>query len=256
MLILDTLYYDRVDNMLEVSGVTNQIGGLMAVNQVNLKVEEGKIVGLVGPNGAGKTTLLNIISGLSRPTQGRVTFQGENITGWKPEQICRKGIAKTFQHAHLFPELTANESVMVGAIFGNSHPVSLDEGRKIAENLLDFVGVVKEKQEMLIRNLNAVELKRVQLARALASKPKLLLLDELTTGLTPKESNEAIELIRKIRDDGVSILIIEHVMRVITGVSDKIVVLDHGEKIAEGRPYEVMNNQRVIETYLGDIDAF
>jgi branched-chain amino acid transport system ATP-binding protein len=144
----------------------------------------------------------------------------------------------------------------VGTIFGNSHPVSLDEGRRVAEKLLDFVGFAKEKQDILIRNLNVVELKRVQLARALASKPSLLLLDELTTGLTPKESNDAIEMIRKIRQEGISILIIEHVMRVITGVSDKIVVLDHGEKIAEGRPYEVMNNQRVIDTYLGDIDAF
>jgi branched-chain amino acid transport system ATP-binding protein len=241
--------------MLEVAKVTKQIGGLMAVNRVDLKVGEGKIVGLVGPNGAGKTTLLNIISGLSRPTQGSVIFKGENITGWKPEQICRKGIAKTFQHVHLFPELTARESVMVGAIFGNSHSVSLDEGREAAEKVLDFVGVAKEKQEMLIRNLNVVELKRVQLARALASKPQLLLLDELTTGLTPKESNDAIELIRKIREAGIAILIIEHVMRVITGVSDKIVVLDHGEKIAEGRPYEVMNNQRVIDTYLGELGA-
>jgi branched-chain amino acid transport system ATP-binding protein len=242
--------------MLEVSGVTKQIGGLLAVNRVDLTVGEGKIVGLVGPNGAGKTTLLNLISGLSRPNQGRITFKGEDITGWKPEQICRKGIAKTFQHVRLFPELTAKESVMVGAIFGNSHPVGIDEGRKSAKNLLDFVGIPQEKQETLIRNLNVVELKRVQLARALASKPTLLLLDELTTGLTPKESNDAIELIRKIRDFGIAILIIEHVMRVITGVSDKIVVLDHGEKIAEGRPYEVMNNQRVINTYLGDIDAF
>jgi branched-chain amino acid transport system ATP-binding protein len=242
--------------MLEVSGVTRKIGGLLAVNRVDLTVGEGKIVGLVGPNGAGKTTLLNVISGLSSPNEGRITFKGDDITGWKPEQICRKGIAKTFQHVHLFPELTANESVMVGAIFGNKHPVSLEEGRKIAEELLDFVGFTKEKQDILIRNLNVVELKRVQLARALASKPSLLLLDELTTGLTPKESNDAIELIRKIRQEGISILIIEHVMRVITGVSDKIVVLDHGEKIAEGRPYEVMNNQRVIDTYLGDIDAF
>jgi branched-chain amino acid transport system ATP-binding protein len=242
--------------MLEVNGVTKQIGGLLAVHNVDLKVDEGKIVGLVGPNGAGKTTLLNIISGLSRPNKGQITFKGENITYWKPEQICRKGIAKTFQHVHLFPELTAIESVMVGAIFGNSHSVGLDEGRRTGEELLRFVGVPPEKQEILIHNMNVVELKRVQLARALASKPTLLLLDELTTGLTPKESNDAIDLLRKIRERGISILLIEHVMRVITGVSDKIVVLDHGEKIAEGRPYEVMNNQRVIETYLGDIDAF
>jgi branched-chain amino acid transport system ATP-binding protein len=242
--------------MLEVNGVTKQIGGLLAVHNVDLKVDEGKIVGLVGPNGAGKTTLLNIISGLSHPNKGQITFKGENITYWKPEQICRKGIAKTFQHVHLFPELTAIECVMVGAIFGNSHTVGLDEGRRTGEELLRFVGILPEKQEILIHNMNVVELKRVQLARALASKPTLLLLDELTTGLTPKEGNDAIDLLRKIRERGISILLIEHVMRVITGVSDKIVVLDHGEKIAEGRPYEVMNNQRVIDTYLGDIDAF
>jgi branched-chain amino acid transport system ATP-binding protein len=242
--------------MLEVNGVTKQIGGLLAVHNVDLKVDEGKIVGLVGPNGAGKTTLLNIISGLSHPNKGQITFKGENITYWKPEQICRKGIAKTFQHVHLFPELTAIECVMVGAIFGNSHTIGLDEGRRTGEELLRFVGILPEKQEILIHNMNVVELKRVQLARALASKPTLLLLDELTTGLTPKEGNDAIDLLRKIRERGISILLIEHVMRVITGVSDKIVVLDHGEKIAEGRPYEVMNNQRVIDTYLGDIDAF
>lgn len=244
-----------VSIVLKAEEITKRIGGIVALNGVNLTVHENEIVGLVGPNGAGKTTLLNIISGLSRPTQGRVTFKGENITGWKPEQICRRGITKTFQHVHLFPELSAQECVMVGAIFGNSHPVSLEEGRGEAEKLLDFVGVTREKQGMLIRNLNVVELKRVQLARALASKPKLLLLDELTTGLTPKESNDSIELIRNIREAGTSILIIEHVMRVITGVSDRIVVLDHGEKIAEGRPHEVMNNQRVIDTYLGELGA-
>jgi len=244
-----------VSVVLKTEDITKRIGGIVALNGVNLTVQENEIVGLVGPNGAGKTTLLNIISGLSRPTQGRVTFKGENITGWKPEQICRRGIAKTFQHVHLFPELTANECVMVGAIFGNSHPVTMEEGRRMAENLLDFVAIPKEKKDTLIRNLNVVELKRVQLARALASKPTLLLLDELTTGLTPKESNDSIELIRKIREAGTSILIIEHVMRVITGVSDRIVVLDHGEKIAEGRPYEVMNNQKVIDTYLGELGA-
>ncbi len=143
--------------MLEVNGVTKQIGGLLAVHNVDLKVDEGKIVGLVGPNGAGKTTLLNIISGLSRPNKGQITFKGENITNWKPEQICRKGIAKTFQHVHLFPELTAIESVMVGAIFGNSHSVGLDEGRRTGEELLRFVGVPPEKQEILIHNMNVVE---------------------------------------------------------------------------------------------------
>ena len=174
----------------------------------------------------------------------------------KADRICRKGIAKTFQIAESFPNLSARQCVMIGVLFGNGKSRSLDEAGREAQEYLSFVNFPAGKEDMLNRNLNVVELKRLQLARALASRPKLLLLDELTTGLNPKESNEAVELIKKIRNHGTSILIIEHVMSVIMGVSDRIVVLDHGEKIADGRPYEVVNNQRVIETYLGDIDAF
>lgn len=242
--------------MLVVQAVTKQIGGLRAVNGVDLTIGENEIVGLVGPNGAGKTTLLNMISGISVPTSGKITFCGEEITGLKANQICKKGIAKTFQIAESFPGLSAQESVMVGALFGNMKKTSIGGARKEAESILDFVGFPAEKMQTTVKNLNVVELKRVQLARALASQPKLLLLDELTTGLNPKESNEAVDLIKKIRDTGISILIIEHVMSVIMGVSNRIVVLDHGEKIAEGRPYEVVNNQLVIDTYLGDLHAF
>ncbi|MCX6686225.1 MAG: ABC transporter ATP-binding protein [Methanoregula sp.] len=228
----------------------------MAVNNVDLTVGENEIVGLVGPNGAGKTTLLNIISGISSPTAGKVAFCGEDITGLKANNICKKGIAKTFQIAESFPNLTAKECVMVGALFGNSLSVGMKEAQQQAAMILDFVRLPNEKVDTLSKNLNVVELKRVQLARALASNPRLLLLDELTTGLNPKESSEAVSLIKKIRSEGTSILIIEHVMSVIMGVSDRIVVLDHGEKIAEGRPYEVVNNQQVIDTYLGDLDVF
>jgi len=242
--------------MLFVQGVTKQIGGLRAVNSVDLLLGENEIVGLVGPNGAGKTTLLNMISGISKPTAGKITFCGEEITGLKADQICKKGIAKTFQIAESFPGLSAHESVMVGSLFGNNHKCSMADARKEAISVLDFVGFPAEKIQSTIKNLNVVELRRVQLARALASQPKLLLLDELTTGLNPKERNDAVDLIKKIRDTGVSILIIEHVMSVIMGVSNRIVVLDHGEKIAEGRPYEVVNNQQVIDTYLGDLHAF
>lgn len=245
-----------VISILSVNNVTKQIGGLLAVNRVSLTVGKDEIVGLVGPNGAGKTTLLNIISGITPPTAGTVAFCGEDITGFKANRICKKGIAKTFQIVESFPNLSAMECVMVGALFGNNHMPSMEEGQKQATDVLDFVGFPEEKIDALNRNLNVVELKRVQLARALASKPKLLLLDELTTGLNPKESSEAVNLIKKIRMNGISILIIEHVMSVIMGVSDRIVVLDYGEKIADGRPYEVVNNQRVIDTYLGDIDAF
>jgi len=242
--------------MLALSAVTKQIGGLTAVSGVDLSLEEGEIVGLVGPNGAGKTTLLNIVSGIIPPTSGTVRFRNEDITGMKADRICRKGIAKTFQIAESFPDLTARQCVMIGVLFGKGTSPSMDKAASVAEEYLRFVNFPAGKLDVLNRNLNVVELKRLQLARALASGPKLLLLDELTTGLNPKESNEAVELIKKIRNAGTSILIIEHVMSVIMGVSDRIVVLDHGEKIADGRPYEVVNNQRVIETYLGDIDAF
>lgn len=242
--------------MLTTKGLTKKIGGLCAVNGVDLFLEENEILGLVGPNGAGKTTLLNMISGISVPTAGTITFCGEEITGLKAHQICKKGIAKTFQIAESFPGLTARECTMIGALFGNHKPMSMGEARSEAAQILDFVSFPNDKQDTIIKNLNVVELKKVQLARALASKPKLLLLDELTTGLNPKESNEAVDLIKKIRKNGVSILIIEHVMSVIMGVSNRIVVLDHGEKIAEGLPYEVVNNQKVIDTYLGDMHAF
>jgi branched-chain amino acid transport system ATP-binding protein len=242
--------------MLSLSGVTKQIGGLTAVNGVDLMVDTDQIVGLVGPNGAGKTTLLNIISGILPLTAGKITFCGEDITGMKADKICRKGIAKTFQIAESFPNLNAQQCVMIGILFGNCHAPRMSAAQKEALEILADVNFPAEKARTLIRNLNVVELKRLQLARALACRPKLLLLDELTTGLNPKESREAVGLIRDIRDRGTSILIIEHVMSVIMGVSDRIVVLDHGEKIADGRPYEVVNNQRVIDTYLGDIDAF
>jgi len=242
--------------MLVVQNVSKQIGGLRAVSSVDLSLGENEIVGLVGPNGAGKTTLLNMISGISVPTSGKISFCGEDITGLRADQICKKGIAKTFQIAESFPGLSAHECVMVGALFGNHRKTSMADARKEATATLDFVGFPSEKMGTTIKNLSVVELKRVQLARALASQPKLLLLDELTTGLNPKESKEAVELIKKICTNGVSILIIEHVMSVIMGVSNRIVVLDHGEKIAEGRPYEVVNNQRVIDTYLGDMHAF
>jgi branched-chain amino acid transport system ATP-binding protein len=242
--------------MLIIRGLTKQIGGLRAVNSIDLSLGENEIVGLVGPNGAGKTTLLNMISGISPPTTGTITFRNEDITGLKADRICKKGIAKTFQIAESFPGLSAKECTMIGALFGNHRKISMADAGKEAVQTLSFVGFPEEKQETAIKNLNVVELKRVQLARALASKPRLLLLDELTTGLNPHESREAVGLIKKIRDQGVSILIIEHVMSVIMGVSDRIIVLDHGEKIADGRPHEVVNNQRVIDTYLGDIDAF
>jgi branched-chain amino acid transport system ATP-binding protein len=242
--------------ILDVGKVTKQIGGLTILSEVSLSVKEGEIVGVVGPNGAGKTTLFNVISGISRPTRGKVSFDGQDITGLPPEQICRKGIAKTFQIAKSFPGLSARDSVRVGAIFGNRDEAAVADAVQLSEESLRFVGFPDEKVGTLVRNLNVVELKKVQLARALASRPKLLLFDELMTGLTPTESNDSVELVKKIRNQGISILMIEHVMSIIMGVSDRVIVLDHGEKIADGHPYEVINDQRVIDTYLGEVSAF
>jgi branched-chain amino acid transport system ATP-binding protein len=242
--------------MLDVGKVTKLIGGMTILSDVSLSVGKGEIVGVVGPNGAGKTTLFNIITGISRPTRGAVSFEGEDITGLPPERICRKGIAKTFQIAHSFPGLSARDSVKVGAIFGSEDRATMKGAGELSAETLRFVGFPEEKMDTLVMNLNVVELKRVQLARALASKPRLLLFDELMTGLTPAESNDSVELVKKIRGQGISILMIEHVMSVIMGVSDRVVVLDHGEKIADGHPYEVINDQRVIDTYLGDVGAF
>jgi branched-chain amino acid transport system ATP-binding protein len=238
--------------MLQVEGITKQIGGLTAVNQVDLTMEQGEIVGLVGPNGAGKTTLMNVISGILRPTKGRIIFFGEDITGFTPERICQKGISKTFQIPQSFPDLTARQAVMVGILFGDREHHSMDEARDIAAKLLEFVGLSPKKMDMAVKNLNVGELKRLQLGRALASRPQLLLLDELMTGLNPREINDAIVLLRQIQGTGVSILLIEHVMHVIMDLSDRIYVLDHGERIAAGTPEAVARDPRVIETYLGE----
>lgn len=237
--------------MLSVHKISKRFDGITAIKDVSFDVEEGEIVGLVGPNGAGKSTLLNIISGIYGPTSGSIIFNKRDITNLSPHSICKLGIAKTFQLVHCFPELTALQNVKVGALFGNFERTPMKVAEKKAKEKLDYVGFPPHKHGVLVRNLNAVELKKVQLARALATDPKLLLLDEVTTGLNPKESDEAIKLIQKIRDDGATILIVEHVMRVIMNVSDKIVVLHHGEKIAEGTPKDIANNEKVINSYLG-----
>ncbi|NYT16406.1 MAG: ABC transporter ATP-binding protein [Methanomicrobiales archaeon] len=238
--------------MLELDAVTKKFGGLVAVNAVDLHVGEGEILGLVGPNGAGKTTLLNLISGIYRPDGGRIRYRGEEISHLSMDRVCRKGIAKTFQHTHSFPGLTARESVMIGSLFGKSHHPTMDEASREAAELLDRVGFPRERIDMPLSNLNVIELRRTQLARALASRPKILLLDEMMTGLNPSESGEAVALIKSLRDDGLTVVVIEHVMRVILGVSDRLVVLDRGEKIAEGVPDRVVRDKRVIDSYLGE----
>ena len=238
--------------MLSIKEVSKHFGNLTAIKDVSFRINKEQIVGLVGPNGAGKSTLLNIVSGVYPPSSGSILFDGLDITNLSPDKVCKLGIAKTFQLVHSFPELSAIQNVLVGALFGDSEKISMREAREKAEMYLEFVGYPMNKLNYPVKNLNVVELKRIQLARALATDPELLLLDEVTTGLNPKESKDAISLIQKIRDSGITILMVEHVMRVIMNVSDSIVVLHHGEKIAEGTPAEIAADEKVINSYLGE----
>jgi branched-chain amino acid transport system ATP-binding protein len=237
--------------MLKCKGVTKSFGGLVAVNNVDMSIQEGEILGLVGPNGAGKSTLLNLISGVHRPDAGGIFFNKEDITRLPLDAVCKKGIAKTFQHPLSFPGLTAHEGVTISALYGNGHKPTMKEARGEAEDCLRMVGFPESKLDSPLKNLNTIELRRTQLARALASRPQMLLLDELTTGLTPQEGTEAMNLIKKMQREGMTILMIEHVMRIIMGVSDRVVVLDQGKKIADGTPEEVASNEQVIDSYLG-----
>jgi branched-chain amino acid transport system ATP-binding protein len=236
--------------IIETEGLTKNFGGLIAVNRVSLHVEKGEILGLIGPNGAGKTTFLNCISGAFKSNAGTVSFLGEDTTGMPADQLCRMGMSRTFQISRPFPRLTALENVLVGSVFGACGGNSKEEA-KLAEEALEFVNFPMPKDTPAER-LNAVQLKRLDLARALACEPKLLLLDEVSSGLTPTELDEVMELIQLIQERGITMIIVEHIMRVIMGVSDRIVVLQYGEKIAEGLPDEIANSERVIEAYLGD----
>jgi len=214
-------------------------------------VNKNEIAGLVGPNGSGKSTLLNLISGVYKPDSGKIFFLNEDISKLPPYTICSKGITKTSQTVQSFPDMTAIENVLAGVLFAQKKLSDKTEPLPKAKELLEFVGLNKEKLDLPAKNLNVVELRRVQLAKALATMPKLLLLDELLTGLTPRESKEAIELIRLINKKGITVLIVEHVMRVIMGLCDHVTVLHHGEKIFEGTPKEVVNDERVVKVYLG-----
>lgn len=236
--------------LLQVQGVSKRFGGLQALEDVTFDLPEQQILGLIGPNGAGKTTLFNVINGVFPPTAGRVIFRGTNISGWQPYDVARLGIARTHQIVRPLNELSVLENVMVGACFGHeTRP--LGQAREIAEEVLTFVGLAA-RSDTLAASLNVAQKKRLEMARALAARPYLLLLDEVLAGLNPTEITEMVQVVRKIRDRGVTILIIEHVMHALMNVSDRVIVLDYGKLIAEGSPEEVANNPQVIEAYLGD----
>lgn len=237
--------------ILEGKGVTKYFGGLVAVADVDFYVDSGEILGLIGPNGAGKTTLFNLISASLTPKSGTITFKGKNITGLKPYQICRMGISRTFQTVKIFGNLAVLDNVRVAAIFGQEEQPAQTQATQEAMELLEFVGLSKVSG-LPARGLTLANQKRLEVARALAARPELLMLDELMAGLNQTEISDAMEMVRKIRDKGITIIMIEHVMKAIMNICDRIIVLNYGKKIAEGTPQEIANSKVVVEVYLGE----
>ncbi|HLO32389.1 MAG TPA: ABC transporter ATP-binding protein [Anaerolineales bacterium] len=236
--------------LLQVQGVSKRFGGLQALSHVTFDLPEGQILGLIGPNGAGKTTLFNTINGVYKPEQGRIVFRDQDVTGKRPYHLANMGMARTHQIVRPLNELTVRENVMAGACFGHENQ-PLGYAASIAEDVLAFVGLAA-RADQLASSLNVAQKKRLEMARALAAHPYLLLLDEVLAGLNSSEIDGMVQTVLKIREQGVTILMIEHVMKAVMNVSDRIMVLDYGEQIAAGSPQEIVNNPRVIEAYLGD----
>ena len=234
--------------MLELEGVTKRFGGLTAVREVSLEVREGDLLGIIGPNGAGKTTLFHMISGYYRPDEGRILYEGRDVTGLPPHAICRLGLTRTFQIVKPFGNLSVRDNVMIGALTRLRH---VREARREAERVIEICGL-SPHAEARAKGLPIGLRKRLEVARALATKPRLLLLDEVMAGLNPTELAGIIELIRRLHADGLSLIIIEHIMAAMMRLAQRIAMLHHGEKIAEGTPAEITRDRRVIDAYLGE----
>lgn len=237
-------------SILQLEGVSRAFGGLKAMDDVTMSVEPGEIVGLIGPNGAGKTTLVNVVTGVFRPTAGTVHFDGRRIDGKKPFQISRMGVARTYQVVQPFPEMTVLENVMAPATFA-AQAESVQAALKKATEAIDFVGL-GDSRSLLASELTLAGRKRLELAKSLAMDPKVLLLDEVNAGLNPAEIDTALGLIRSIAARGVTIIIIEHLMKVVMSLCNRIVVLHHGALIAEGTPEQITHDENVVRAYLGD----
>lgn len=234
--------------LLEVKNLTKRFAGLVAVQDSTFAISEGEVVGLIGPNGSGKSTLFNCITGFLEPTAGSILFNGLEIGGRQPWFICRRGIACTFQKAAPLTNMAARECVLIGAYMRNRGKL---QANRRADEILSFVGLEK-RQSYLVSSLNMFDRKRVEIGMALATEPKLLLLDEIVGGLNPTEVEEILEIIQRINRQGIALFVVEHVMRVIMKISQRIIVIHHGQKIASGSPAEIVRNPEVINAYLGE----
>jgi branched-chain amino acid transport system ATP-binding protein len=234
--------------LLEVTNMTKEFGGLRAVDTLDLHIEQGQILGLIGPNGAGKSTAFNCIAGVFPPTVGSIRFDGKNITGQKPWDLCKQGLARTFQIVKPFGSKSVLYNVVVGSFATTNSRKQAEEKAMLVLESLNFA----DKKDVLAANLTIADRKRLEIAKALATEPKLLLLDEVMAGLRPGEVDEMVEILKNLRDRGVTIFVIEHIMRAIMALSDRIVVIQFGKKIAEGTPDEIANNENVIKAYLGE----
>jgi branched-chain amino acid transport system ATP-binding protein len=236
--------------ILEVRSLTKRFGGLTAIDDVSFTVAEGQIIGLIGPNGAGKSTLINLITGHLRPTSGRILIDGQDVTGRRPWTIAHHGVARTFQIVKPFRGLTVRENVAIPAMHGNDHDLSVLEALRTADLMLQMVGL-QDRATALPTELSVADARRLELAKALACKARLLFLDEVMAGLRPKEIDAAIELIHRLRDGGITVIAVEHVMKAIISISDSLLVLHQGRLLTMGEPRTVLTDERVIEAYLG-----